>query len=170
MELEIEIEKKCPVSPERKKNQIKPTIKIRSFDKTEDVETEFHQIKLRRAGPVMVVDDSLEMCHLLRFCIETEGLDVVIETKAKHALDLLLNDKIKPSLIVLDLSMPQMDGREFLKHKNNDPRSVDIPVVVFSGRAEKEDLQGVHGWVKKNGSMNSLMEIIKFYVGPVEVS
>jgi chemotaxis family two-component system response regulator PixH len=161
--MEMDIEKKCPVTPERARRN--PPVKL-YFQR--DPEMQFRQSKSQRPGPVLVIDDSAEVCQLLKLYMQIDGLDVITATEAKDALDMLLNDEIVPSLIVLDLAMPTMDGREFLEHKNRHHLLADIPVLVFSGKPQKEDLQGVQGWANKATDLKYLLELVKAHVHPIE--
>jgi CheY-like chemotaxis protein len=52
--------------------------------------------------------------------------------KGLSQLDILKKENRLPSLIVLDINMPKMDGRETLQHIQAIPELVQIPVVIFS--------------------------------------
>ena len=59
-----------------------------------------------------------------------------------------------PSLILLDLNMPRLDGHNFLKHIKGDPQTCNIPVVVLTSSSEEEDVMrtyetGAHSYIIK---------------------
>ena len=84
---------------------------------------------------VLITDDSALMRNLIGRIIENaDGL--VIAGKAmngKFALDKI--PRLKPDVILLDIEMPEMNGLEFLKERQN--RGIDIPVVILSSLAKR---------------------------------
>ena len=72
----------------------------------------------------------------------------------------------KPGLILLDLNMPKMDGREALKEIKENPRLKRIPVVVLTTSKAEEDIYrtynlGVNSFITKPVTFESLVKIIK---------
>jgi CheY-like chemotaxis protein len=65
-----------------------------------------------------------------------------------------------PCLIVLDLAMPVMDGRGFLKQRALDPILRDIPVVVVSGNVCEVPLEGIDAYLCKPVKVERLIEVI----------
>ena len=59
---------------------------------------------------ILVVDDELHMCNVLRRILEKEGYRVITAPDGKSALQLIKEKK--PDVILLDLMMPGIDGRE----------------------------------------------------------
>ncbi len=71
-----------------------------------------------------------------------------------------------PGLILLDLNMPRMDGREALKQIKGDERFQQIPVVVLTTSSAEEDVartycSGVNSFIPKPVTFEGLVEIIK---------
>jgi CheY-like chemotaxis protein len=79
---------------------------------------------------VMVVDDDVFTRGVIATILETEGWRVFLAENGQVALE-HLNDK-KPSLILLDLNMPVMDGFEFLTHLRKNTQWQSIPVIVLT--------------------------------------
>lgn len=72
----------------------------------------------------------------------------------------------RPGLILLDLNMPRMDGREALSALKEDPALRKIPVVVLTtSRAEEDILRtydlGVSSYISKPVSFDGLVEVVK---------
>ncbi len=72
----------------------------------------------------------------------------------------------KPGLILLDLNMPLMDGREALKEIKSDPELRSIPVVVLTTSSAEEDIiktyeYGVNSFITKPVTFQGLVEVIK---------
>jgi CheY-like chemotaxis protein len=66
-------------------------------------------------------------------------------------------------LVLLDLSMPVMDGWEFLRRKRSDLRIAEIPVVVISAFSSG-DLDGVEEILMKPAPLKALLDTIRRYV------
>ena len=78
-----------------------------------------------------------------------------------------------PNLIILDLRLPFVDGTEILKKIKMNDYTKNIPVVVFTGSENKEDLlkcyqYGVNSFVKKpdnyEDSMNAVQKIVHYWL------
>jgi CheY-like chemotaxis protein len=79
---------------------------------------------------VMVVEDDHLIRQVIAEALEEEGFDVVEAANGKEALEALRS--AHPSLILLDLMMPVMNGWEFRRAQLADPHIADIPVIVLS--------------------------------------
>ena len=109
---------------------------------------------------ILIIDDERELVELMKehllkigFQVMTASDGVVGLTKAKTEL---------PDLIILDLSMPHMDGIKFLRNiKEIDPAK-EIPVLISSGRVNAEELQaeGIKHWLQKPYSSQDLVNKI----------
>ena len=83
-------------------------------------------------GDVLVVDDDADMRHRLRTVLERNGWSVREAENGCEALDRVRHGV--PRLILLDLTMPVMDGFSFLDRLRLLPGCADVPVVVLSAR------------------------------------
>ena len=84
-----------------------------------------------RAGErlVLVVDDDPDILQTLGLCLTTEGYRVLMAANGREALDLLQNER--PSVILLDLMMPVMDGWQFV-HELEQRGQRDVPLLILS--------------------------------------
>src|SRR6188474_3470219 len=80
---------------------------------------------------LLIVEDDKEIRDTLRFVLEQEGFEVSVAGNGVEALALLPHIT-KPSLILLDIMMPQMNGTEFADILDKDPLYSSIPVVVLT--------------------------------------
>ena len=105
----------------------------------------------RDGGDVLVVDDDADTRVRLRAMLEKNGWSVDEAGDGAEALERMA-EKL-PHLILLDLTMPVMDGFSFLHRLRRLPRGSDIPVVVLSARditaAERESLREADSVLKK---------------------
>ena len=95
-------------------------------------------------GTVLIVEDHCASRDALRQLVENDGRPVVTAGDGQEALNRVRSIP-PPSLILLDLSMPRMNGWEFLQRKTADPTIAGIPTIVMSGSptdlpAEARDL------------------------------
>jgi PAS domain S-box-containing protein len=98
-------------------------------------------------APVLVVEDDEATRTLLRRALEKEGRSVQEAENGRVALDRVADQR--PSLILLDLMMPDMDGFEFLEALRQDGDRRSIPVIVITAKTlTEEDLQRLNGGVQ----------------------
>src|SRR5665213_2160479 len=83
-----------------------------------------------RTGSVLVVDDEEGICETLRDVFEEEGYGVHTVGNGRDALDLLRSLEVKPSIVILDLIMPILDGNAVYREMKADPALATIPIVV----------------------------------------
>ena len=83
-------------------------------------------------GRVLIVDDDPGSRERLRAMLERHGWPVVEAEHGRQALQIV--DASLPQLILLDLTMPVMDGFTFLHELRRRPECHDVPVVVFTAR------------------------------------
>jgi CheY-like chemotaxis protein len=84
---------------------------------------------------ILIIEDDDGVGMSLAALLRDEGYSVEIATGGRAALARLRRDPL-PSLILLDLMMPDMDGVEFRSHQLADARLATIPVVVISARPD----------------------------------
>ncbi len=82
------------------------------------------------APTVLVVDDQADIRQALEYLLSEEGFDVQQAANGREALELLA--RVRPSVILLDQSMPVMDGKTFVAALAANPSLASIPVIVLS--------------------------------------
>jgi CheY-like chemotaxis protein len=102
----------------------------------------------RRDRPVLVVDDDAEIRQLLRRMLEPEGYTVVEAENGRVALERLR--ETPPSVVLLDLMMPEMDGFAFVtEFRRHEPWRA-IPIVVITAKdLTRDDRERLNGYVEK---------------------
>ncbi len=81
---------------------------------------------------ILIVEDSPAQALALEHLLRDEGLQVLWATDGQAGLELA--QQHLPDAIVLDVEMPRMGGFEACRHLKQDPRTVDIPVVMLTIR------------------------------------
>jgi two-component system, chemotaxis family, chemotaxis protein CheY len=85
---------------------------------------------------VLVVDDDDDIRDCLVGYLEDEGFRSLGAANGKRALEILKRSGPRPSVIVLDLMMPVMDGRGFREEQLRVADLADIPVILISAYAD----------------------------------
>lgn len=118
---------------------------------------------------VMAVDDSLTVRKVVNLTLERNGYRVITAADGMEALA-LLNDHT-PHLILLDITMPRMDGYQVCKVIKQNPYTKGIPVVMLSGNdgffdKMKGKLAGATDYLTKPFKEDSLLASLKKHVKP----
>ncbi len=87
---------------------------------------------------VLVVDDNEEIVRLLRAILELQGF--AVRTARDGASALTAVEQQLPDLIVLDVMLPAMDGKEVLARLKASSRTASIPVILLTARTQDEDV------------------------------
>jgi CheY-like chemotaxis protein len=110
-------------------------------------------------GWILLVDDNAPMLQALSELLQVEGFTVLT---AQNGLDALNKMRAADhvSLVLLDLWMPVMDGREVLRRKASDAGIAKIPVIVVSA-VPPDSLDGVEAILKKPVLPQHLLEMVR---------
>ena len=87
---------------------------------------------------ILVVDDEPDILELVRLNLAREGYDILTATTGEQCLD-LARSKL-PSLVVLDLMLPGIDGLEVCKKLKADPKTQGIPIIMLTAKGEEADV------------------------------
>jgi DNA-binding response OmpR family regulator len=99
---------------------------------------------------VLIVEDDFDLSDAFRTTLTLAKYDVHVAENGKKALEYLETDQ--PDIILLDVLMPVMDGREFLRKFDN---KSDTPVVVLSNLDGKDDIDELLGLGAQNYLLKS---------------
>jgi CheY-like chemotaxis protein len=119
---------------------------------------------------VLIVEDDESARDQLQRTMVKQGWTVLVAGDGQAALDAVR--ETEPSLVLLDLMMPRMDGFEFLDHFRRDPRFVQTPVIVVTAKdltdEDRARLSGrVHSLITKDGSIvQKLLPQLQAYLSP----
>lgn len=112
---------------------------------------------------ILVVDDELDICDILKFNLETEGFEVMIAHSAEEALKLPLQDY---SLILLDVMMGEMSGFQMVRRLKSNPSTARIPIIFVTALDGEEYLEkglniGADDYIAKPLSMREVKARVK---------
>jgi CheY-like chemotaxis protein len=125
------------------------------------------------AGPlnmdsyVLVVDDDPDAREILKLVMRNIRLAVMEARNGIEALEMIRTSR--PSLILLDLMMPMMDGFQVLTHLRSDPKTRNIPIIVVTGIKEGRETLRLPGvtrvLVKGSFSVPQIREVVTEALG-----
>ena len=87
-------------------------------------------------GRVLVIEDDRGVAHVLRLLLEGRGHEVIVAEDGSRGL--ALAQRQHPTVIVLDLMMPVMDGFATLEALGQTPRTSTIPVLVVTAMHQEQ--------------------------------
>jgi two-component system cell cycle response regulator DivK len=110
------------------------------------------------------VDDNLDARTMYGFCLEFEGFACMTARDGHEAIDRVR--KRRPALILMDASMPGMDGWEATRRLKADPKTHDIPIYMLTAHAFATDRRhavevGADGFLTKPISPDVLVGEIR---------
>lgn len=123
---------------------------------------EMSTIGASAAAGVLVVEDDGDLREALAECLRFEGYDVVEAVDGADALARLQRGA-RPALIILDLVMPRMDGRQLLAAMRVDADLAGIPVVLATGTRPQDLSQEVQQVLLKPIGVDDLLACVRRY-------
>ncbi|MCG8700860.1 MAG: hybrid sensor histidine kinase/response regulator [Bacteroidales bacterium] len=87
---------------------------------------------------ILIVDDNQQNIQVLGNILRDEKYRIAIAQNGLKAIE--ITNKIKPSLILLDVMMPDMDGFEVCERLKSDNETKDIPIIFLTAKVESEDV------------------------------
>ncbi|MBX3191906.1 MAG: response regulator [Labilithrix sp.] len=115
---------------------------------------------------VLVVDDEPDIREVIEIALSVHGYEVTTVTSGEECMR-FLRDRERPSVILLDLMMPEMSGWEVCRQLSNDPALSTIPIVILTGgNATAESCPGATTVLRKPIQLERLIEVIARHAGP----
>lgn len=111
-------------------------------------------------APLLVVEDDRDLREVLAESLRLEGYEVVEATDGADALE-RLRGGVHPTLVILDLVMPRMDGRQLLAAMRMDADLAGIPVVLATGTPPQDLRQEVLQILLKPIGVDDLLACVR---------
>jgi CheY-like chemotaxis protein len=115
---------------------------------------------LLKGWSVLLIDDEEDSLELARYILEFYGATVATAVDGQDGID--QTRTIHPDFIISDISMPKVDGWDFIKQLKADPALAHIPVIALSAHALRGDREraiaaGFNNYLTKPLTANTFM-------------
>jgi two-component system, OmpR family, alkaline phosphatase synthesis response regulator PhoP len=113
-----------------------------------------------RVRSIVVVEDDEDIADSIRYNLDREGFRVRVAVTGEDALNLILSGP--PSLILLDLNLPGMNGFEICRRLRAETSTASVPILMLTARADETDKvlglnMGADDYITKPFSMRELV-------------
>jgi DNA-binding response OmpR family regulator len=93
---------------------------------------------------ILIIDDEEDLVFFIKSALELHGrYRVFYSTDGKSGIEIARREK--PTLILLDIMMPEMDGLEVLKELKEDTQTMAIPVVMLTAKNDDHSMTEAFG-------------------------
>ena len=117
---------------------------------------------------ILIAEDEETLSYLMAAAISDRGHSVDVSPDGEHALNTLQTGE-RYDLLITDIKMPKMDGRQLIEAVQKQKRLADLPIIIMSGyvgMAELDDLleAGAIAFLSKPVNLTVLEEYINFAI------
>jgi CheY-like chemotaxis protein len=118
-------------------------------------------------GRVLVVEDNMDTYHLVRYILEKNGFETFLAVNGRDGVNAA--QKQKPDLIIMDMSMPEMDGWTATGMIKGDAQTAAIPLIALTAHALPADRQramdaGCDEYITKPMDLEDLVEAVQYWM------
>jgi CheY-like chemotaxis protein len=137
------------------------------------VRTQFHSEKYDAWNrSILVVDDDGMIGKTVRPILFSKGFSVLTAASGEDGLQIARTQK--PDLILLDVILPGLKGREVCAKLKEDPQTKEIPVVFLTSKDSPEDIRaenevGSSGHLTKPVNAKTLIDMVQGILGPGKI-
>jgi len=121
--------------------------------------------KAKKDPVILIVEDEQSLNEAYQIILRKSGYNVQVAYDGKEALEVA--KEVEPSLILLDLRMPRMDGLEFLRHYNVLDEHPNVKVIVFSNYDMQKEIDEAYRlgadryFMKALASPKELLQVVE---------
>ena len=124
---------------------------------------------------IVVIEDEPDIVEVISYNLKNEGYRVLSVDRGDEGINLIRDQS--PSLVILDLMLPGMDGLSVCQQLKSDPIVRDIPIIITSAKSEESDIViglelGADDYLTKPFSPRELLARVKAVLrrGPVKAN
>lgn len=120
------------------------------------------------AKKIITVDDSASVRLMVGTTLREAGYEVLEAEDGAEAIKVLAGEPV--DLVLTDLSMPNMDGLEFLKKLRSHPVYKHTPIILLTTESQRESMEkgkeaGATGWIVKPFQADQLVGVVRKVLG-----
>lgn len=120
------------------------------------------------SGRILVVEDNIDNMTLISDVLQSLNYDVIQATDGEQGIKMTRQEK--PDLILMDLSLPRMDGWAATRHIKSDPDLQHIPIIALTAHAMVGDREralnaGCDDYVSKPINLKEMAKKLVQYLG-----
>ncbi len=128
------------------------------------MKTAMNQFRMKKA---LIVEDHPDLLHILTLKLEMLGFAVISANNGKQGIAKAIEEN--PDLILMDIRMPVMDGREATRIIRSNPKTQDIPILASTVLFRESDLSscieaGCNDYITKPFTFKQLQEKILDFI------
>ena len=128
------------------------------------MKTAMDQFRMKKA---LIVEDHPDLLHILTLKLEMLGFAVISANNGKQGVAKAIEEN--PDLILMDIRMPVMDGREATRRIRSNPKTQDIPILASTVLFRESDLNscieaGCNDYITKPYTLKQLQEKIQDFI------
>jgi CheY-like chemotaxis protein len=118
-------------------------------------------------GRVLIVEDNMDTYELVHFILEKNGYETFLAMNGRDGVN--ATQKQKPDLIIMDLSMPEMDGWTATAMIKRNEKTSAIPLIALTAHALPGDRQrafdaGCNEYITKPMDLDELVEAVDYWM------
>jgi CheY-like chemotaxis protein len=113
---------------------------------------------------ILICEDDEDVLEVTKEILEKEGCDVFTLMNSINVSKEVAN--FNPHLILLDISMPKIDGKEVVRILKSDMVTKNIPIIIISALSNTNEIAkevGANGFLDKPFEINDLINIVKHH-------
>ena len=113
---------------------------------------------------ILVVDDEPVLRTIVREIMDEEGYAVIEASDGRGMLEIMARER--PDLVLMDVMMPGVDGRDAYRQLRSRPENRDVPVVMMSAAVQSHGLDpSIAGFVPKPFDITDLIALVTRLIG-----
>ena len=112
---------------------------------------------------VLVIDDNLDILQPVQLILKSHGFEVLASPRGEDVV--LHTENFSPQVILLDVFLSGHDGREICRELKANPRTKDIPVIMFSAHTRSDEIIGecnADDFIAKPFEVNELVQKVNY--------
>ncbi len=127
---------------------------------------------IRSPIEILIAEDSPTQAEQLRYILENRDFRVVVTRNGREALEAM--QARKPTLVITDINMPEMDGYELCRRIRADEALADVPVILLTSLADSEDVFkglecGADNFITKPYEENNLLARVHYLLANIHL-